>query len=77
MAGGGTHIFVLLESCTRQPSLEISFTMLNRHFFKTLSIFLLIIATGVFFILVVDYTDKPSTIKADTQDSEVLNPDGN
>jgi hypothetical protein len=35
--------------------------MLNNHFFKTLFIFLMIIASGVLLILAVDYTDQPAT----------------
>jgi len=32
--------------------------MFNKHFFKTLFIFLMIIASGVFLILAVDYSEK-------------------
>jgi len=43
--------------------------MFNNHFFKTLFIFLMIIASGVLLILAVDYTDQ-TDIEAGVESSE-------
>lgn len=60
MTSGGTHILFCWSS---HPLVvfEENLNMLNKHFFKTLFIFLMIIASGVLLILAVDYTDNSST----------------
>jgi len=60
MTSGGTHILFCWSSHPLVV-LEDKLIMLNNHFFKTLFIFLMIIASGVLLILAVDYTDNSNT----------------
>ncbi len=59
MTSGGTHILFCWSSHPLVVFGEnLLLLMFNKHFFKTLFIFLIIIASGVLLILAVDYTDK-------------------